>query len=334
MANLFTSKPTVCKLESSGDDGDIGRLNKKWYAPIAHWALARIDRFVTLNDEAVEDLLKLGITRKRIVWIPNTVDCERFVPVSPEERKAAKARLGIPPEHKVLIAVGRLSREKLFSTFLKALEHLNDVPQWHAFILGEGPERTRLIETIADCRLNGKVTITSESLDMRKYLNASDIFVLASQREGISLALLEAMAIELACICTDVPGNIRVITHDNNGLLFSVGKHFELASAVDLLIKNEAQRSRLGRWSNVDRQLSLGYATPVRFRLQILSRARSLARWTIEAAGLIAAKKRRDRSKPGSSLRSRCLPSSCCRRLPAVVGRMGSRPLHLSRPHP
>jgi len=93
------------------------------------------------------------------------------------------------------------------------------------------------------------------------YLQQADLFVLPSRAEGISNALLEAMACGLPVVVSDIPGNVDVIEPGRNGLLFTVDDHGSLASAVTLLLTQRDLRGRLGRAARqtVENRFSLSF---------------------------------------------------------------------------
>jgi len=79
------------------------------------------------------------------------------------------------------------------------------------------------------------------------FLAASDIFILPSRSEGMSNALLEAMAHGLPCIATDIPGNSDIITPEKDGLLVRLDDPQDLAAAIGRLVTDQGLRERLGR---------------------------------------------------------------------------------------
>jgi len=80
-----------------------------------------------------------------------------------------------------------------------------------------------------------------------EHLMEADIFVLPSLAEGLSNALLEAMMCALPVVVSEIPGNVDVIEHNRNGLLFSAGEPIALVQCLDALLKQPELRGRLGK---------------------------------------------------------------------------------------
>ena len=249
LASLFTAKPVVCKIAASGPNGDIGLLSRRWYSPVANALIRRINCFIGLNREVIEDLLRLGVKRSKIAHIPNGIDTVRFKPVSPERKALAKQKIGVDPAGRLIVSVGRLTRQKSFETLIRALAGLSDRQDWQTFILGQGSEHDFLTAEIKKYGLEQRVIITLESNDIRRYLSAADIFVLPSRWEGVSNALLEAMSSGLACIASDIPGSNEVINHGSNGLLFETDNHGALAETIEQLLMNPIETKALGLYA-------------------------------------------------------------------------------------
>jgi glycosyltransferase involved in cell wall biosynthesis len=100
-----------------------------------------------------------------------------------------------------------------------------------------------LTQEAAELGVSSAVRFAGFVSDVRPYLDACDLFVLASDKEGLPLALLEAMAYEVPCIATDVGGNSEVIADGEDGLLVEPGSKEALATAIRYGVNNtEAMR--------------------------------------------------------------------------------------------
>lgn len=266
LAGLITKKPIVCKIASSGANGDIGRLRRCWYGPIAVWLLRRVDRFVSLNSEVRRDLKSIGIHNECIVGIPNGVDADFFRPPDRGERLAARAAVGLAPGARLIIGVGRLGPEKSWATLVRSLVVLQRTDhEWRVVILGAGRERDNLLDLVRSLGVEDRVTFVSPCYDVRPFLRAADVFVLPSLREGLSNALLEAMATGLPCVVSDVPGNSEVVTDGVSGRLFPPKNETALSKTISSLLDDFNERDRLG---NEARR-----SVETRFRLADVARA-------------------------------------------------------------
>jgi glycosyltransferase involved in cell wall biosynthesis len=195
---------------------------------------------VATNDQVKEELLANGFRPEQIARIPNGVETQAFA-VKRDYRLHDPIRL---------IFVGRLSAQKGVDVLLCGLQlmrrHWPDV-RWELSILGTGGLRRNLERLAERLGLSTVVTFCGKVEDVPARLGESDIFVLPSRAEGMSNALLEAMASGLPCIATHVPGNRALIQDGRNGLLVMPDNPDKLAKAIERTVRDEQFRTSLGR---------------------------------------------------------------------------------------
>jgi glycosyltransferase involved in cell wall biosynthesis len=131
--------------------------------------------------------------------IPNAVDLTRFHPAGDGDRAAARRAFGIGPDATVILFVGRLVAKKRLAVVADACLRLTG--DWHALVIGEGPERSVL------ARLGSRVTHVADLpfTRMPEAYATADLFTLPSRDEGTPLTVLEAMAAGLPCVLSDDP---------------------------------------------------------------------------------------------------------------------------------
>ena len=240
-AGRWFGRPTVTKLANSGAASDVVKMreNRQLFGArlLLPSALAG-DRFVALNTAVVNELVAVGVAHERIISIPNGVPTESIPPRADHET-SGPARV---------VFVGRLHEQKGLDILLEAAAKLDEpaAGRLRIDLLGEGPDRPVLEARIRELGLGETVTLAGEVDDVPSRLRTADVFVLPSRAEGLSNALLEAMAHGLPVIVSDVPGNTDVIEHDINGLRFDAGDPESLADGLGRLVGDEALRSRLG----------------------------------------------------------------------------------------
>jgi sugar transferase (PEP-CTERM/EpsH1 system associated) len=180
--------------------------------------------------------------------IPNGIDTERFRPLGDVRLAARRQNLGAGPDTLVIGTVGRLDPIKDHRTLFQAVELLLalGLPVL-LVIVGDGPER-KTLEAEIEARnwLAGRTVFVGETSDIVSQLNSFDIFVLPSLAEGMSNALMEAMAVGLPCVATRVGGNPELIEEGSSGLLFEAGDPKTLASHLRALTSNAWHRRELG----------------------------------------------------------------------------------------
>ena len=146
-----------------------------------------------------------------------------------------------------LIAVGRLTYQKAFEILVKAVAELVKCGQKDLFLMiaGDGEERMRLDTLIHDLRIGNYVKLLGIRHDIKGLMKASDLFVIPSRFEGLSIAMIEAMACGLPVIASDAPGLRDHIKERQNGLLFPVENHKALAECIRLLVNDQKLRIKL-----------------------------------------------------------------------------------------
>jgi glycosyltransferase involved in cell wall biosynthesis len=230
---------------ASGVWGDIKRLREGEGGSISgtKWMLDQLkqaDCIVALNQQVSDELLEIDVKPERVIHLPNGVEIEHIKP-----------KTDYSLEQKVTVTfVGRLHPQKgvavLLSAFKKAREEL---PQfsWCLQLIGEGSQRFKFETLAQQMSIEKEVEFLGQVSDPFPLLGQSDIFVLPSRSEGMSNALLEALAHGLPCVVTDIAGNNDVIQHNENGLLVQLDDVNDLATALTSLATNQKLRERLGQ---------------------------------------------------------------------------------------
>ncbi|MFM7846607.1 MAG: glycosyltransferase family 4 protein [Planctomycetota bacterium] len=230
--------PIVLRAEGAGESGDCH------WQQIARFG-QRIRRRCQLADAIIapslrirEELLAADYPADRIHYIPNAVTL--YEPRTVERRWAARAILSdshpdmvTTEQTPVVVYTGRLHRAKGLFDLLHAwpmvLQQFRTAQLW---LIGEGPDREELFETILDLDLRRSVVMPGAFDDVQDVLQAADVFVLPSTEEGLSLALLEAMSASVPIVASDIPGNRELITSGKQGTLVPLGQEPAWAAAI------------------------------------------------------------------------------------------------------
>jgi glycosyltransferase involved in cell wall biosynthesis len=214
----------------------------------------RIDEFCLRHYESVicvsEDLLArcrgCRVPADRCVLLENGIDTEQFRrwQTLPE----AKQHQGLRPEQVVIGAVGRLSPEKGFDVLIRAVQQLSGAGQDIILVLvGEGEDRTRLEALARELGVTERVRLPGYCADPRPIYEAMDLFVLSSLREGLPNVVLEAMALEVPVVASQIAGVPRLIQDGDDGLLVPPGSVANLAQAIGRLLADAGLRAKLAR---------------------------------------------------------------------------------------
>ncbi|MGI6549670.1 MAG: glycosyltransferase [Syntrophomonadales bacterium] len=223
------------------------------YSTSAEAAVARIltrltnnrtDRFIAISGAIKEDLAAMGVTPDRIEIIYNGLDVSLLTPgESPDN---VKKSLGITPGQRVVAMVGRLHAVKGHIYLLQAAQRI--VTQHHdvVFLLvGEGPERPIIENTMRELGLEGRVIMTGFYPNISELYPVMDLLCLPSLMEGMGLVLLEAMHFGVPVVATQVGGIPEVIIDGESGLLVDPGNSRALAMAITWLLDDPGLQQQL-----------------------------------------------------------------------------------------
>lgn len=211
------------------------------------WLMRRyVHRFTALTAPMQEELERDGVPPARIRLIPNGIDLSVYRPASVDERLAARRCLRLDPDAFVCLSLGRLVPGKRVDRLLRAWALLpREGATQTLLVVGDGPERPRLEALAAELGLDD-VRFEGATTAVLDYLHAADIFASASEREGLSLALLEAMAAGLAVIVTELPGNGVLVRDGMNGLVAPIDDTPALRDRLLRTIASPDWRRELG----------------------------------------------------------------------------------------
>ncbi|HOS95475.1 MAG TPA: glycosyltransferase family 4 protein, partial [Armatimonadota bacterium] len=160
------------------------------------------------------------------------VDLSRFPLAGPEERRAARARLGIAPDEFCVGYVGRLAPQKAPLDLVRAVAAARQHGQLRFLLVGDGPMRAETERALHAARLTDSTIQLGLRRDIEAVLPACDVFASASLWEGLPRALIEAMAVGVPVAATAVDGVAELIVNRETGLLVPPGDPEALGRAI------------------------------------------------------------------------------------------------------
>ena len=215
----------------------------------AEWLLAPLtDVLVTINKEDYA-LAKRKIHAKRIEYVPGVgVDTAKFH-VGTVDRAEKRRELGLTEQDFLILTVAEMTKNKNHSTVLKALALLKNEPGYesmHYLICGRGEQRDALEAEARQLGIWEHVHFLGYRHDVPELCRCSAIFAFMSFREGMPVALMEAMSCGLPAVCSKIRGNTDLIEHGVDGL-FAENTPEGVAAAILKLYHDPALREQLGR---------------------------------------------------------------------------------------
>jgi len=218
-------------------------MKAKLYNQLDRWSLRAARQIVTVSVPFREELASRGVNPNRIEIIHNAIPPDwgrRFR--QPELALSLRSQLEIAMDRKVILIVGRLSREKDHITLLEAVARLGPEKKAHLLIVGEGPDRPLIEAKIQGLRLAESVTMTGQVDSTEPYYGIADLAVLSSLSEGSPNALLEAMAAGVPVVATRVGGIPEIVTDRESALLIEPSDIAGMTSAIAGLLEDEDKR--------------------------------------------------------------------------------------------
>jgi len=214
--------------------------------------LKRCGAFIAISSPVLHELEACGVAGNTIVRIPNSVDAERFCPASEAEKHEIRQTLGIREEAFVVTYTGRLVDYKGLPLLLRVWREVHaGFGESYLLLVGSGGLDMHNCETglrnfVREQGLDDCVTFVGSVGNVQRYLQASDVFVLPTEREAFGISLIEAMACGIPVVASGV-GGIPDILHDNvDGCLIPAGDFQQLRDSLDRLFGDDELRKRLG----------------------------------------------------------------------------------------
>jgi glycosyltransferase involved in cell wall biosynthesis len=220
-------------------------LKMRFYNQLDRWSLRGAARVLTVSLAFQRQLRRLGVPAQRITVVHNAIDSQ-WIGGLPDA-SGLRAGLGVAMGERVVLTVGRLSREKAHTDLVLAISRLRELAphiSTRLIIVGEGPERDRILETARACGLAESVTLAGFVRDPRPYYAIADAAVLSSLTEGSPNALLEAMAACVPVVATAVGGVPEIVQDRESALLVPSQQPDALAAALASIFADPVSASR------------------------------------------------------------------------------------------
>ncbi len=220
-------------------------LKMRFYNLFDRRSLPKADRVVTVCRAFAQELE----TNKRVKNISVLHNSIRPQPAVDEaDVRALREKLGIEPNNKVILSVGRLSKEKAHADLIRAFARLLDLNselKVKLVIVGDGPERAALNAQAAASPLADRIIFVGHVKDVQPFYSMADVLANSSHSEGSPYVLLEAMAAGVPIVATAVGGVPEMVENDETALLVAPANAEEMAQAISELLRNTNTSSRL-----------------------------------------------------------------------------------------
>ena len=251
VASFFIDKPILTRVTTIGELGEVKQIREMSLSRLRLRLIKRVSLWAALTSEMKRELVGLGIEPNRIRVINNSTAIPAQRSYEPKTKVMLRQELGLRSE-KLGIFVGRLSEEKNLDVLIRAWKDVcAKFSGARLLVLGAGGAyrnvEPRLRELVTELGLARSVQFLGHVDRAKDYVLASDVFILPSRTEGMSNALVEALACGAAIVATDIPGNTELCTARENALVVPVEDVVATAAAIEEILACQKLAERLGK---------------------------------------------------------------------------------------
>lgn len=237
---LFGIKKIICSKRGA-------LLQWEWLSSFDRLTKRLVSHYLVQTETATREWMKkLKLAESKFTVIPNGIDIQAFkIKINQKEKRR---QLGISENLFVMTCVSKLRRGKGHNVLLKAFEKVYRQNKNIVLLLvGYGEKEDALKANIANYNSRNNILFLGDRNDVAEILAISDVFILPTEKEGMSNAIMEAMAAGKPIITTDIPENKNLIRNEETGILFPVNNAKSLQEAIESLMSNLNLRMKLGQ---------------------------------------------------------------------------------------
>lgn len=230
-------------------------LKMRAYNQLDRWSLRAADRVVTVCEPFADDLRRLGVKRNRIRVLPNAIEWRNDS--GAEDTSSFRRDWNLSEQARILLAIGRLSKEKGHAHLINAAQLLRQTRPdlaFHVLLVGDGPERAHLEKQVDELKLRDHIRFTGHQPNPLPFYGLADIFILPSLSEGSPNVLLEAMMARTPTIASAVGGVPEMVEDGRSALLIPPADPAALSKAIARLIDNPTLARSLAESAYADAQ--------------------------------------------------------------------------------
>ncbi|MFH1505724.1 MAG: glycosyltransferase family 4 protein [archaeon] len=226
------------------EKGNINDYRKKLFWRLANGLIIKAADKVVLTSKSIKEFTRKTefAPEKKLEVIYGGVNLEEIDKKQKTiKRDHVRKKLGLGKKDKAIISVGRLVKEKGYDHLIKAVkELLKTDPNYKLLIVGDGYMKKELEEQIKKLRLNNHIDLLGERKDVVSLLKAADVYCASSVKEGLGVAAIEAMALEVPVVSTTAGGLPEVV--GDTGILVKPGNSKQLARGIEDLFKRKDRK--------------------------------------------------------------------------------------------
>lgn len=217
---------------------------KNWllFYPVEKMLSYKTDELLVINREDYA-LAHKKFHMKKLTYIPGIGVNTELRDCDGEQKKEKREELGIPKDGFLMLQVAEFSQNKNQKTVIEAVERMAN-PDFYYVMCGIGPKKDNLENYVKEHNLGENVRFVGFRNDVHELLQCADCFCLSSYREGLSVALMEAMAAGLPVIASRIRGNVDLIDDEKGGYLVTPGNPAEYKESCQKLFSGKQENPK------------------------------------------------------------------------------------------
>lgn len=225
-------------------------------APLKNWLLfypaerflsKYTDILITINQEDYNNAQKFKA--KETSYVPGVgIDLPKYADSNTEDINLLKRQLNLSDSDFILFSTGELNKNKNHEVVIRAIAQLNK-PSIHYIIAGQGPLNTYLSNLAKELKIDKQIHLLGYRDDIPKILKIADVFIFPSIREGLSVSLMEAMAMGKPVIASNIRGNKDLIDVNYGGYLCEVYDVKMYSRYIDFIFNNRINNFKFGAYN-------------------------------------------------------------------------------------
>lgn len=216
------------------------------YKRLDLFVMRRFDHLIAVSDATKSAMIDAGLSPSKITVIHNAIDTTAW---APRATNTFRSEFGLEGVFPLIGYIGRITEEKDLQTWLRVAANIaRQYTKARFVIVGDGASprlQTELQEMATGLRISERIVFTGYRQDLQNIYAALDVFFMTSCREGLSNSILEAMAMGLPVVATDVGGTKELIEDGDSGYLLPVGDSTGMTAAILKLLGDQRLRSRM-----------------------------------------------------------------------------------------
>ena len=223
---------------------DINSLaNKISTKKMIKWALGESEKVFVVSNSLKNKIIEIGIRKEKVVVVNNGIEINKYFV---RDKEDFKKYYKIPKGDKIILYVGRLSKEKGVDVLIKAFSFIKDL-NIKLYIVGGGPQEKILLRQAERLGLMDRIKFLGHMhhSEIPNLMNVADLFVLPSRSEGYPNVLLEALACGIPVLATDVGGITEIINNENLGIIVAADDPIQMAQGIYSALSKEWDRELL-----------------------------------------------------------------------------------------